>query len=172
MTIGVIGRKKQFLESFKSQSGGGHMGVALEPVTKVSDKLKQMLNDAIAREIQVSIQYIWQHVQVMGVKAVAVQDKFKGTAVAEMKHAEKIAERLWYLGGMPTTKPAAITVGKGLKEFLELDTKAEEEAIVMYKEIIQLATKEGDVTTAFIFQEILEDEEEHHDLFTTMLEEV
>jgi bacterioferritin len=29
-----------------------------------------------------------------------------------------------------------------------------------------------DVTTAFVFKEILEDEEEHHDLFTTMLEEV
>jgi len=109
---------------------------------------------------------------VMGVKAVAVQDKFKETAVAEMKHAEKIAERLWYLGGTPTTKPEAITVGKTLKEFLEFDTKAEEEAIVMYKGIIELAQKEGDVTTAFIFKEILEDEEEHHDLFTTMLEEV
>ena len=148
------------------------MAVSLGPVTKASDKLKQLLNDAIAREIQVSIQYMWQHVQVMGVKAVAVQDKFQGTAVAEMKHAEKIAERLWYLGGTPTTKPAAINVGKNLKEFLELDTKAEEEAIVMYKGIIELAQKEGDVTTAFIFKEILEDEEEHHDLFTTMLEEV
>ena len=148
------------------------MAVSLEPVTKASDKLKQLLNDAIAREIQVSIQYMWQHVQVMGVKAVAVQDKFQGTAVAEMKHAEKIAERLWYLGGTPTTKPVAINVGKNLKEFLELDTKAEEEAIVMYKGIIELAQKEGDVTTAFIFKEILEDEEEHHDLFTTMLEEV
>ena len=148
------------------------MAVSLEPVTKASDKLKQLLNDAIAREIQVSIQYMWQHVQVMGVKAVAVQDKFQGTAVAEMKHAEKIAEMLWYLGGTPTTKPAAINVGKNLKEFLELDTKAEEEAIVMYKGIIELAQKEGDVTTAFIFKEILEDEEEHHDLFTTMLEEV
>jgi len=42
----------------------------------------------------------------------------------------------------------------------------------MYKGIIELAQKEGDVTTAFIFKEILEDEEEHHDLFTTMLEEV
>ena len=148
------------------------MAVSLEPVTKASDKLKQLLNDAIAREIQVSIQYMWQHVQVMGVKAVAVQDKFQGTAVAEMKHAEKIAERLWYLGGTPTTKPTPINVGKNLKEFLELDTKAEEEAIVMYKGIIELAQKEGDVTTAFIFKEILEDEEEHHDLFTTMLEEV
>lgn len=148
------------------------MAVSLKPTIKVSDKLKQLLNDAIAREIQVSIQYMWQHIQVVGVKGVAVQDKFQQTAVAEMKHAEKIAERLWYLEGTPTTKPAPISVGKSLKEFLELDTKAEEEAITMYKEIIEVAQKEGDITTAFIFKEILEDEEEHHDLFTTMLEEV
>jgi bacterioferritin len=148
------------------------MSGPLEPVTKVSDELKSLLNDAIAREIQVIVQYMWQHVQVMGVKAVAVQDKFKETAIDEMKHAEKIAERLWYLGGTPTTKPTQITVGKTLKEFLELDTQAEVEAVEMYRQIIQLATKEGDVTTAFMFKEILEDEEEHHDLFTTMLEEV
>ena len=84
------------------------MAVSLEPVQKASDKLKDLLNDAIAREIQVSVQYMWQHIQVMGVKAVAVQDKFKSTAISEMKHAEKIAERLWYLGGTPTTKPAPI----------------------------------------------------------------
>ena len=144
----------------------------LKPVTKVSDKLKGMLNDAIAREIAVSIQYMWQHVQVIGVKGIAVQDQFKQTAIAEMKHAEKISERLWYLEGTPTTKPTPINVGESMKEFLELDTKAEEEAIVLYKKIIDQAQKEEDVTTAFIFKEILEDEEEHHDLFTTMLEEV
>jgi bacterioferritin len=131
-----------------------------------------MLNKAIAREIQVSIQYMWQHIEVIGVKGVAVQDRFKETGVAEMKHAEKIAERLWYLGGTPTTKPDPIIVGGSLKEFLEYDAKAEEEAITMYKSIIEMAQKEGDVTTAFMFKEILGDEEEHHDLFTTMLEEV
>ena len=145
---------------------------SLKPLTKVSDDLKGLLNDAIAREIAVSVQYMWQHVQVMGVKGVAVQDKFKQTAVAEMKHAEKIAERLWYLEGTPTTKPKPITVGGSLAEFLDLDIKAEEEAVTMYKKIIEQAQKEGDVTTAFIFREILEDEEEHHDLFTTMREEV
>jgi bacterioferritin len=93
-------------------------------------------------------------------------------AIEEMKHAEKIAERLWYLGGTPTTKPAPIEVGKSLKEYLELDTKAEVEAIEMYKKIIKLATKENDYATAHIFKELLEVEEEHHDLFTTMLEEV
>ena len=148
------------------------MAVSLKPVVKVSDKLKEMLNNAIAREVQVSIQYMWQHVQVVGVKGVAVQDKFQQVAIVEMKHAEKIAERLWYLEGRPTTKPAPIKVGENLKEFLELDVKAEVEAIEMYKGIIELAQKEGDVTTAFMFKEILEDEEEHHDLFTTMLEEV
>jgi bacterioferritin len=148
------------------------MAVSLESVVKVSDALKEMLNKAIAREIQVSVQYMWQHIQAMGVKGVAVQEKFKQTAVVEMKHAEKIAERLWYLGGTPTTKPSTIEVGKSLKEFLELDTKAEVEAIEMYKQIIEMASKEKDITTAFLFKEILEDEEEHHDLFTSMLEEV
>jgi len=148
------------------------MTVKLDPLTKASNKLKEMLNDAIAREMAVAIQYMWQHVQVIGVKGIAVQDRFKETAITEMKHAESIAERLWYLTGTPTTKPTDIKIGKSLKEFLELDTKAEEEAILLYKKIIKQAEKEGDVTTAFIFKEILEDEEEHHDLFTTMLEEV
>ena len=148
------------------------MATSLEPLTKASEKLKELLNAAVAREIQVSVQYMWQHVQVMGVKGVAVRDQFTQTAIAEMKHAEAIAERLWYLGGTPTTKPSPITVGGSLKEFCELDAKAEEEAVVMYRQIIELATKEGDTTTALMFKEILEDEEEHHDLFTTMLEEV
>jgi bacterioferritin len=148
------------------------MATHVAPATKVSENLRKMLNDAIAKEIAVSIQYMWQHVQVIGVKAVAVQNQFKQTAITEMKHAESIAERLWYLEGTPTTQPASIKVGENLKEFLELDAKAEEETIVFYKKIIEQAQKESDVTTAFKFKEILEDEEEHHDLFTTMLEEV
>ena len=68
-----------------------------------SAKLLDMLNQAIARELQVSIQYMWQHVQWKGVEHYAVTEELKKTAVAEMKHAEKIAERLWYLGGKPTT---------------------------------------------------------------------
>jgi len=147
------------------------MTVSLEPVTKVSNELKDLLNQAIAREIQVSVQYMWQHVQMRGALGMAVRDKFKETAIVEMKHAEMIAERLWYLGGTPTTKPAPIEVGLSLRDFLELDTKAEVEAIEMYKTIIELAQKEGDPTTAHIFREILTEEEDHHDLFTTMLEE-
>jgi bacterioferritin len=129
-----------------------------------------MLNDAIAREMQVSIQYMWQHVQWGGVKGFAVQDELKNIAIAEMKHAEAIAERLFYLGATPTTKPTEIVVGKTLKEMITRDVKDEENAIKLYKEIIAQAQKEKDETTAFLFMGILKDEEEHHDTFTTLLE--
>jgi len=129
-----------------------------------------MLNAAIAREIQVSVQYMWQHVQWMGVDHFAVSDKFKEIAVEEMKHAEKIAERLWYLGGVPTTKPAPINVGKSLWEMVDNDIKAEVEAMEMYKKIEALADAEKDPTTRFIFESILEDEEDHHDFFISLKE--
>ncbi len=136
-----------------------------------SQKLKEMLNGAIAREIQVSIQYMWQHVQWMGVDHFAVSDKFQEIAVQEMKHAEKIAERLWYLGGVPTTKPNPINVGASLWEMVDNDIKAEVEAIEMYKKIEDLADAEKDPTTRFIFESILEDEEDHHDFFTSLKQE-
>ncbi len=143
-----------------------------QPVIKVSDELKKMLNDAIAIEIAASVQYMWQYVQVIGVKGRAVAAKFKETAISEMKQAEELAERLWYLNGTPTTQWAPVKVGENLKEFLELDAKMEEEGIRLYKKINDQAQKDSDVTTAFMIKEILEVEEEHHDLFTTMLEEV
>lgn len=136
----------------------------------VSKNLLEILNRAIARELQVAIQYMWQHVQWSGVSGFAVQDELKKIAITEMKHAEKIAERLFYLGGTPTTKPEPILVGKNLKEMIQQDIKDEEGAIELYKNIIDLAQKEGDITTAFIFKRILEDEEEHHDTFTTLAE--
>jgi bacterioferritin len=135
-----------------------------------SVKLLDMLNRAIAAELQVSIQYMWQHVQWKGIEHYAVSEGFKDTAVGEMKHAEKIAERLWDLGGKPTTQPSPIFVGEKLEEMIQFDIKAELEAINMYKEIMEIAAKEGDVATKEIFEEIEAEEEEHHDFFTSLLE--
>lgn len=139
---------------------------------KATQEMLDLLNKAIAREIQVSIQYMWQHVQWKGVKGYAVKDGLKMTAIAEMKHAEAIAERLNYLGGVPTTTPSPIFVGSTLREQLESDVKAEVEAIEMYERIVALAKKEGDDATEELFRHILSEEEEHHDTFTTLLEEV
>lgn len=131
-----------------------------------------MLNDAIARELQVSIQYMWQHVQWSGVKGFAVQDELKKIAITEMKHAEAIAERLFYLGATPTTKPTEIVVGKTLKQMIQRDIKDEENAIKLYKQIIAQARKEKDEATELLIMGILKDEEEHHDTFTTLFEDL
>jgi bacterioferritin len=135
-----------------------------------SKKLLELMNKGIAREIQVSVQYMWQHVQWSGIPHYAIKDELKKTAIAEMKHAEEIAERLFYFGGVPTTKPEPIFVGKTLKEMLTRDMKDEEGAIKLYKQILALAQKENDPTTARIFRKILHDEEEHHDFFQGVLE--
>lgn len=135
-----------------------------------SKALLEQLNEAIAREIQVSVQYMWQHVMVRGINAENVGGIFKQFAMTEMKHAEALAERLDYLGGVPTTKPTPITVGKTAKEMLTINKKAEEEAIALYRKIIALADKEGDVVTRRILESILSDEEGHHNTFSTLLE--
>ncbi len=144
----------------------------LSSVIKASKTLKDQLNEAIGRELQVAIQYMWQHVQWGGVKGFAVQNELRSIAVAEMKHAEAIAERLYYLGGIPTTKPTPILVGTTLKEMITQNVKDEENAINLYKKIIDQARKEEDETTNRLFREILQQEEDHHDTFTTLLEDM
>jgi bacterioferritin len=147
-------------ESVLERSGG---------VSMASKKLLEMLNQAIAMELQVTIQYMWQHVLSTGVDSAAVAGIFKDFAITEMKHAEAIGERLAYLEGTPTTKPAPIFVGGTLKEMLQTDVKAEEMAIALYRQIIKVADGEGDITTRRLIEDILGDEEGHHDTFTNIL---
>ncbi|MCX9012242.1 MAG: ferritin-like domain-containing protein [Candidatus Methanoperedens sp.] len=136
---------------------------------KVADRLFELLNKAIARELGVSIQYMWQHVMALGMKSPEVKDIFKDIAIVEMKHAEDIAERLFYLGGIPTTKPTPINVGESLSDMVGLDLQAENEAIELYTEIIRVADEEKDSTTRLLFEEILMAEEEHKNTFSKLL---
>ena len=132
---------------------------------KASDELLELMNRAIAREMQVSIQYMWQHIQWVGVKGFSVRDQLKLIAINEMTHAEMIADRLNYLGGVPTNKPDEINVGETLKEMIENNSRAEEGAIILYKQIINKCRDEDDVVTRKLFEQILEDEENHLDMF-------
>lgn len=140
------------------------MGILL-----ISQKLLEFLNKAIAQELQVSIQYMWQHVQVTGIDGATVEDTFRKTAIAEMKHAERLAERLDYLNGVPTIKPDPVFVGGSLIEMLKQDELNEEEAINLYKQAIQVAAEEGDYTTRKMLEEILAEEENHINIFGKLL---
>jgi len=138
-------------------------------VQKASPKLTDMMNQAIASELQAIVQYMWHHIMVKGLNSTSLMDVFEDIAVEEMKHAEKIAERLFYFDVNPTTKPTPIAVGGTPEQMLKANVQAEEEAITLYKDIIKQAASESDDTTRLLFEEILSDEERHHDTFTTLL---
>lgn len=155
-------------------------------------ELLRLLNQALARELQVSIQYMLQKAMgtcqsetVSGKTREAKRIKFvasrtpywlpgkslKRVAIAEMIHAEQIGERIVHLGGEPTTQPAPITLGESVREMLELDRDQEQGAIRLYTQIIDAAEHAGDDETRSLFQRILADEERHHHIFTEMLQD-
>ena len=142
---------------------------------KVTSEYIDLLNEAIAREIQVSIQYMLQHTKMekLSRKVIAeniLLDKttydavgkfLKDIAMEEMKHAADIMERIYYLGGSATTKGDKPVVGNSLSEFAKLGVAAEEEALVLYRKIIMAAKDIGDWDTRELFEKIYKAEEEH-----------
>ena len=136
-----------------------------------SKEFLEKLNKAIARELQVSIQYMWQHVSWKHPRK-EIRDELKKIAIVEMRHAEDIAERLVELGGIPTTKPAEIRVGEDAREMIEHDVKDEEGAIKLYTEIIEEAERLGDEATANLFKKILEEEKNHLEYFMKALRQL
>jgi bacterioferritin len=139
---------------------------------EVSEELRGLLNQAVARELQVSIQYMWQHVLWRGIQGFTVKDELRSISIVEMKHAEAIAERLFYLGGTPTTKPEPIMLDEALPEQLRRDLADEEGALELYRRIVLKAHEEGDIVTEDLFKGILADEEGHHDTFQGLLEKL
>ncbi len=135
----------------------------------MTGELLDLLNTAIAKELSASIQYMWQHVMAIGMDSPEIKDIFKDISIEEMKQAERLAERLFYLGGTPTTKPSPINIGSSLKEMIEFDVKVENEAMEMYREIIELAAVEKDTTTRLLCEEILAEEEEQRYILTKLL---
>ncbi len=123
----------------------------------MAGEISDLLNKAIAKELAASIQYMWQHVMAMGMESPEIKEIFKEISIEEMKQAERLAERLFYLGDIPTTKPEPINIGRSLNEMIEFDLKVENEAIDMYQEIIDVA--EEDTTTRLLCEKILAEEE-------------
>jgi bacterioferritin len=112
---------------------------------------------------------MWQSIQATGVNGLVAKKVFREISIVEMKHAEALAERLDQLNGIPTIEPDPISVGANVLEMLKHDEQNEEEAIVLYKKAIQVASQEGDFTTRRLLEEILAEEESHIDQFGKLI---
>ena len=135
------------------------------------EELIALMQQGLARELAVSVQYMWHHVMGKGLASPSFRKLVKDISIVEMKHAEAIADRLDYFGAAPTTRPVDIRVGGDLQKMIADDLEAERGAITLYQEIIMKADSEGDVVTRNLFEEILAAEEEHEAQFSALLAE-
>jgi bacterioferritin len=134
------------------------------------EKIIKALNIDIGLEIGAIIQYIMHEVMAEGMESPAIMEKFESISRDEMKHLEKLAQRVNYLGGVPTTKPAPIKVGGALKKMVQDDLDGEYTAIKTYKSHVKMMDEIGDTTTRLMLEEILTDEEGHADTWETVLQ--
>ncbi|MGA2386570.1 MAG: ferritin-like domain-containing protein [Candidatus Bathyarchaeia archaeon] len=142
---------------------------------KTTPEYIELLNQGVEREFQVAVQYFLQHAKMEKIIKKQIPENIlldKTTydavgkilheiAIQEMKHAASIMERIYYLGGEATTKAGKVVIGGTISEFAKLGVKAEEEALVLYRKIIDAAGQLGDWETREMFEKIYGEEEEH-----------
>ena len=103
-------------------------------------------------------------------KAQAVSELLKVVFMQEMEHLERISERIYLLEDETASVPDPLPqVGDTADDFLKLGHEAENDAILLYRKIIEEALKRGDTMTRHMFEGIVIQEEEHYWKFDDFL---
>ncbi len=130
-----------------------------------------VLSEMLKEELSAINQYILHAEMCENWGYKRLSDSVKKQSLGEMKHAEKIIERILFLEGMPKMdEMGKIKIGKDVPQQLENDLALEKSAVAAYNEGVATCRKAGDNATADFLKEILKDEEEHVDYLETQLE--
>jgi len=91
--------------------------------------------------------------------------------IDEMKHADRLIERILFLGGLPNLQDLdKLLIGESVQEILECDLKLEQQAMVVLRDAIHHAESVRDYISRELFEDILEGEEEHVDFIETQFD--
>jgi bacterioferritin len=131
---------------------------------KGDEKVIEFLNGALKNELTATNQY-WLHYRLLGnlgVKRLAAFERAE--SIDEMKHADKLAERIFFLEGLPNFQLLGrLRIGETVEEVLHADLELELEALTQLREAIQYCESVRDYVSRDLLTEILENEEEHVD---------
>jgi bacterioferritin len=138
---------------------------------KGDPKVIELLNEALKLELTAINQY-WLHYRLLdnwGVRRLAEYERHE--SIDEMKHADRFAERILFLEGLPNFQMLArLRIGESVEEILKADLEAEYEAAKLYREGVEFCDSVRDYVSRDLFAAVLADEEKHIDYIETQFE--
>ncbi len=131
---------------------------------KGDEQVIGFLNEALRNELTAVNQY-WLHYRMLdnwGVSRLAAYEREE--SIDEMKHADKLSERILFLDGLPNFQMLGrLRIGETVEEVLRADLQLELEALEQLKNAVAHCEAVRDYVSRDLFAEILENEEEHVD---------
>ncbi len=135
------------------------------------EKSIELLNKAIADELSAIHQYMYFHFHCDDQGYDLLAGLFKKTAIQEMIHVEKLAERILFLKGEVEMKVAhEVKKITDVKEMLKLAAQMEQESAHEYNLWANECSKNADSASKQIFEGLVTDEETHFDQYDTEME--
>ena len=138
---------------------------------KGDDKVIEFLNESLKNELTAVNQY-WLHYRLLdnwGVRRLAEFEREE--SIDEMKHADRLAERILFLEGLPNFQMLGrLRIGETVEEVLRADLELEREAVVQLRNAIEYCETKRDYVSRDLFAEILQNEEEHVDTLETQFD--
>jgi bacterioferritin len=138
---------------------------------KGDTKVIEYLNKVLQNELTAINQY-WLHYRMLdnwGVARLAEYERHE--SIDEMKHADKLAERIFFLEGLPNFQVLGkLRIGESVEEVLKADLALEQESLDPLKDAIAHCESVRDYVSRELFEDILESEEEHIDFLETQFE--
>ncbi|EJW13278.1 Bacterioferritin [Rhodovulum sp. PH10] len=134
-------------------------------------KVIEYLNKGLRSELTAVSQY-WLHYRMLedwGYLDLA--KKWREESIEEMQHADKFIARILFLEGFPNLQVLdPLRIGQTVKEVLECDLAAEQEARALYQEAAAYCQSVKDFPSKNLFEELMTDEEGHIDFLETQLD--
>jgi bacterioferritin len=129
---------------------------------KGSQKVIDLLNEVLTNELTAVNQYFLHARMCENWGYDRLWHKVRAESIDEMKHADKVIERILYLEGFPNVQRLGkVNIGQTVDEQMKVDLALEAAAIPVLNRGIELCRAEGDNGTADLLEDVLEDEEEH-----------
>ena len=135
------------------------------------DRVIEFLNDQLTAELTAVNQYFLHAKMQESLGLTKIAKHTRHESYDEMRHAEKLTDRILFLDGLPNYQRLfPLRIGQTITQMLEADMAVEVEAVDRLRRGIEYMRGTGDVTSANVFEEILENEEDHIDYLETQLE--